>query len=154
MQNNQLNKQRTHAERATSNQFINHKITRRQTNKLLTLSKLEDKLGRWKEHFQKVINRSPPTNPQNLEPGPTLNINVEGIAIAGAATAKRHPKNEKSGGVDNILVPQETLKCMDNFPISYLHRLLNRIWNEECIQEDWHAQRTPRKATKKRNFSV
>lgn len=41
---------------------------------------------------------------------------------------------------------------MDNFSISYLHRLLNRIWNEECIQEDWHAQRTPRKATKKKKL--
>lgn len=72
----------------SSNPFINHKTTRRYTSKLLTLSKLEDQLRRWKEHFQKVINRSPPINPPNLEPGPTLNINVEGIAIAGAATAK------------------------------------------------------------------
>lgn len=45
-----------------------------------TLTKLEDQLGRWKEHFQEVLNRPSPTDPPNLEPGLTLNINVEDIS--------------------------------------------------------------------------
>ena len=101
-----------------------------------TLTKLEEQLGRWQEHFQEVLNRPPPTNPPILEPGPTLNIEVGDITEAEVVTAIRHLKNGKAGGIDNI--PPEALKFMDNISVSYLHRLLNRIWNEECIPEDWH----------------
>ena len=101
-----------------------------------TLTKLEDQLGRWKEHFEEVLNRPPPTDPPILQPGPTLNINVGDITEMEVATAIRHLKNGKAGGIDNI--PPEALKFMDNISVAYLCHLLNRIWNEECIPEDWH----------------
>ena len=102
----------------------------------VTLSKLEDQLGRWKEHFQEVLNRPPPTDPPNLEAGPTLNIEVGDIMEAEVITAIRHLKNGKAGGIDNT--HPEPLKLMDNVSLSHLHHLLNRIWNEEYISEDWH----------------
>ena len=43
--------------------------------------------------------------------------------------------NAKSGGVDNI--PPEVIKAMDNLSANALHHLINRIWNEEQIPDDW-----------------
>ena len=57
------------------------------------ISKNEEQLKRWKEHFQEVLNRPPPIITPAIEEGPTLDINIENIS---------RDKNGKSGGVDNI----------------------------------------------------
>ena len=49
--------------------------------------------------------------------------------------AIRQLKNGKSGGVDNI--PPEVIKAMDNISANALHHIINRIWNEEQIPDDW-----------------
>ena len=64
--------------------------------------KLEDQLARWKEQFEDVL---------ILQPSLTLNINVADITEMEVATAIRHLKNGKAGGIDNI--PPEAPKFMD-----------------------------------------
>ena len=49
--------------------------------------------------------------------------------------AIRQLKNGKSGGVDNI--PPEVIKAMDKISTNALHHLINKIWNEEQIPDDW-----------------
>jgi hypothetical protein len=34
-------------------------------------------------------------------------------------------------------ISPEAIMTIDIVSVSYLHRLLNRIWNEDCIPEDW-----------------
>jgi len=52
--------------------------------------------------------------------------------------AIRQLKNGKSRGVDNI--PPEVIKAMDNISVNALHHIINRIWNEEQIPDDWRKE--------------
>lgn len=100
-----------------------------------TLTKLEDQLDRWKEHFSEVLNRPPPTNPPILEEGPTLNIETDKITENEVRKALKHLKNGKAAGIDGI--PPEALKSMNDTTIQYLLGLLNQIWEKEKIPKDW-----------------
>ena len=63
--------------------------------------------------------------------------------------AIRQLKNGKSERYDNI--PAEVIKAMDNISSNALHHLINRIWNEEQIPDDWRkGLLSPRKAVKER----
>jgi hypothetical protein len=73
-----------------------------------------------------------------LESGSTLNIKVRDITEKEVIVAVRQLTNKMAGKIDNI--PPEAIKSMDKVSASYLHRLLNRIWNEECIPEDWYKE--------------
>ena len=44
------------------------------------ISKNEEQLKRWKEHFQEVLNRPPPIITPDIEEGLTLDINIENIS--------------------------------------------------------------------------
>jgi hypothetical protein len=59
--------------------------------------------------------------------------------------------NGKSGGVDNI--PPEVIKAMDNISVKALQHLINRIWNEEQIPDDWRKGLLV-KLPKKRDLSL
>jgi hypothetical protein len=100
-----------------------------------TLTKLEDQLNRWREHFQEVLNRPPPTEPPILETGPTLKIKVGEITKTEFTRAINHLKNRKAAGSDNI--PPEAIKAMNSISIKHLHRLINQIWKDEKIPHDW-----------------
>ena len=65
--------------------------------------------------------------------------------------AIRQLKNGKSRGVDNI--PPEVIKAMDNISANALHHLINRIWNEEQIPDDWRKGLLV-KLPKKRDLSL
>lgn len=80
------------------------------------LPKFEDKLARWKEHLQGVLDRTPPIDPPNLEVTPTLNIDVGDITETEVIKPIEHLKRV-GGGTDNI--PLEDLKFMDTtqYPI-------------------------------------
>ena len=43
------------------------------------LTKLNEQMERWNEHFKSVLNRPVPDHPVTLEPGPDLNIKVDNI---------------------------------------------------------------------------
>jgi hypothetical protein len=78
----------------------------------------KNELKRWKEHFQKVLNRPSPIITPDIEEGQTLDME----------RAIRQLKMGKSGGVDNI--PPEVIKAMDNISVNALHHLINRMKNK------------------------
>ena len=66
------------------------------------LTRTEDQLNRWKEHFQEVLNRPAPENPPNLTEGPLLRIRTGQITMAEVKRALKSLKNGKAPGCDNI----------------------------------------------------
>ena len=59
--------------RQLSGRTYNHNtLVRDKNGKALT--KPEEQLTRWQEHFQEVLNRPPPTNPPSIESGQVLKI--------------------------------------------------------------------------------
>ena len=99
------------------------------------LTKPEEQLTRWQEHFQEVQNRPPRTNPPSIERGQVLKIKTGPITKTDVTTATKHLKNGKAGGIDNI--PPDAIKALDNISISNFHNLLNMIWEEEQVPDDW-----------------
>ena len=95
----------------------------------------EDQLNRWKEHFQEVLNRPAPENPPNLTEGPLLGIPTGQITMVEVKGALKSLKNGKTPGCDNI--PPEAWKEGGTVWAKVLHALLNKIWNEEDIPQDW-----------------
>ena len=99
------------------------------------LTRTEDQLNRWKEHFQEVLNRPAPENPPNLTEGPLLGIRTGQITMAEVKRALKSLKNGKAPGCDNI--PPEAWKEGGTVSAKVLHALLIKIWNEEDIPQDW-----------------
>ena len=100
-----------------------------------TLTKLEEQMERWNEHFKSVLNRPEPDEPIDIEPGEELNIRTEGISRNEIKIAIKSLKSGKASGIDEI--PAEALKAGGNDIIEYLWELLNKIWNQECIPSEW-----------------
>lgn len=61
-----------------------------------TVTKLEDQLNRWREHFQEVMNHPPSTEPPMLETSPTLKIKVDEITKTEFTRAIKHLNNGKA----------------------------------------------------------
>ena len=99
------------------------------------LTSVDDQLARWKEHFQDILNRPPPQNPPELEPGPPLNIDTGDMTKLEILTALKSLKNGKAAGTDNI--PAEALKEGGAEIVDHLHKLLSLIWTKEEIPTDW-----------------
>ena len=106
---------------------------RDKTGKLLT--KIDEQLGRWKEHFQEVLNRPSPQNPPDLLQGDPLDISVGEITKQEIRDALKNLKRDKAAGVDNI--PAEALREGGEEMVNQLHRLINSVWNREEIPLDW-----------------
>nr|KAG5713136.1 hypothetical protein BaRGS_007663 [Batillaria attramentaria] len=99
------------------------------------LTTIEDQLTRWTEHFQEVLNRPPPDERPQLEPGDPLDINTGAITKAEIRKALSSLKNGKAAGTDNI--PAEALKEGGNDIIDQLHHLLILIWTTEEMPTEW-----------------
>uniref|UniRef100_A0A0B7BIP1 Reverse transcriptase domain-containing protein n=1 Tax=Arion vulgaris TaxID=1028688 RepID=A0A0B7BIP1_9EUPU len=106
---------------------------RDKTGKLLT--KIDEQLGRWREHFQEVLNRPPPLNPLDLGQGDPLDINVGEITKQEIRNALKNLKKGKAAGVDNI--PAEALREGGEEMVNQLHILFNLVWDREEIPADW-----------------
>ena len=101
----------------------------------VVLTRTDDQLNRWKEHFQEVLNRPAPENPPNLTEGPLLDIRTGQITMAEVKRSLKSLKNGKASGCDNI--PPEAWKEGGMVLAKVLHSLLNKIYNEEDIPQDW-----------------
>ena len=97
---------------------------------------------RWAEHFSELLN-PPPTNDDltdldTLDNDPSFSNldDNDGPPTANEITsALAKLKNYKSPGVDGIC--NEQLKYGSSGIVGYLVSLFTRVWNEECIPEDW-----------------
>ena len=66
---------------------------------------------------------------------PPLNIDTGEITRVEIREALKSLKNGKAAGVDNI--PAEALKEGGDVIVESLHQLLNLVWTEEEIPNDW-----------------
>lgn len=95
------------------------------------LTKLNEQLERWNEHFISVLNRQELDQPVTLPPGEHLNIKVDNIKTHEIKKTLKSLKNGKAAGNDCIL--HEALKYGGEEISDYLYKLLNKIWEAERI---------------------
>ena len=101
-----------------------------------TITKLEDQLNRWREHFQEILNRRPPEDPPTFPmANEELEISTEQISKAEIRRALKKMKSGKAAGIDNI--PPEAWKAGEEVSVDAIHELFIRIWDEETIPHDW-----------------
>ena len=93
------------------------------------LSKDKDKLPRWVEHSQEVLNHpglmTVQEDPEN--PVDPLPIYVGDFTEAEVQGLMKHMKNHKAPGNDKIAV--EIMKPEDEYITSWLTRKCNQAWN-------------------------
>ena len=99
------------------------------------ITRLDDQLKEWRNHFMKVLNRPHPVDSPPVQAAQPLNINTGPISIHEIKTALKNLKNGKAAGTDNI--PPEALKAGGQTSVNTLHDLINRIWGTETIPQDW-----------------
>lgn len=101
------------------------------------LTEKEEVQQRWKEHFKELLNRPEPVrryrpNPQEWD---ELDIVTEAPSTQEVSRAVQKLKNNKAAGIDRISA--EMLKAGGEVVEERLHSLIQKIWMEESIPEDW-----------------
>ena len=97
----------------------------------------QEKVRRWKEHFQSVLNCAEPLilNEWNDETRNECIINTAPFTVEEVERVLQNLKNNKSPGED--LITGEMCKAMGENGIGRLHSLINNIWMSESIPNDW-----------------
>ena len=97
----------------------------------------DEVLERWREHFDEVLNVRPdiPLPVTDQAPGVITSIDTGDISVAEIKRVIYRLKNGKSPGIGGI--GAELLKCSEKDAVKQLHLLINTIWKEQCIPEDW-----------------
>jgi len=149
------------AERAAQNGHLRvlHQITKRMSGKWSSaempvkdaqgnaLIEKEAQLGRWKEHFDTLLNRPTPENPPDITPSEEdLPISCEPPTREEIAKAVKQLNSNKAAGPDYI--PPEALKADIPSTVDILHDLFVKVWNEEDFPVDWregHLVKLPKK---------
>ena len=102
--------------------------------KIITVEK--EKIERWKEHFQQILNRAdPPTLLDIPEAVDDLEINLNQITEAEVREAIKAQKNGKAPGSDSIC--PEMLKADEQETPKILYQIFQKIWDEEDTPDDW-----------------
>ena len=101
------------------------------------LKNKEARLKRWKEHFEKVLNREAPEDPPEEEEAPEeLDISEEPPSIEEIKKALRTLRNGKAPGADQIT--PEMLKADPEETSKELKRIFDLIWENETVPTDWN----------------
>ena len=112
-----------------------------------TIFDKEEQNRRWMEHFQTLLNRPPPENPPDILPARRdLPISCDPPTREEIAQAARKLNSNKAAGPDSI--PPEALKADIDSTVEVLHKLFEKIWNDERFPQDWregHLVKLPKK---------
>ena len=100
------------------------------------LTKKEDQLKRWAEHFEGVFNRPPPSSTANILPAENpllVNCNTPTEEEVRRAILTSH--NRKAAGPDGISA--EAVKAAPYTSPAMLGNIIESVWEEEVVLEDW-----------------
>ena len=103
-----------------------------------TITDDSSRLARWKEHFEEILSRPPPTNPMVItadEVPEIEEISTRPISKGEVKNAISSQKNGKTAGVDNIV--EELLKADINTTTQKLHEVIQMIWENEVMPHEW-----------------
>ena len=95
---------------------------------------LEAVLKRWKEYFEKLMNKENNREPRTEE-AEVVNKEVNCVSREEVKNALRRVKKGKAVGPDKL--PVEVWKCMGKMGIKFLIRLFNRLLVGEQMPEEW-----------------
>ena len=95
---------------------------------------LEAVLKRWKEYFEKLMNKENNREPQTEE-AEVVNKEVNCVIREEVKNALRKMKKAKAVGPDEL--PVEVWKCMEEMGIEFLTRMFNRLLIGEQMPEEW-----------------
>ena len=112
-----------------------------------TITDSEQKLERWAEHFEQLLNRPAPKNPPDIvEAEIDIEIHCYHPTREEIIHAVKKMKNGKAAGPDGI--PAEALKTDRGTAADMLLPLFEKIWEQEEIPTDWkdgHINKLPKK---------
>ena len=96
----------------------------------------EGQINRWKEHFEKLLNRPAPSIPPDIQSAVSdLDINCEEPTNEEILKAIKQLKSGKAAGPDSI--PAEALKTNQDTTVRMFYPLFCKIWQEEEIPTEW-----------------
>ncbi|KAI8516668.1 hypothetical protein Bbelb_052490 [Branchiostoma belcheri] len=93
--------------------------------------------ARWKEHFEKLLNRESTVNQSTILLIPVYPLKkelAEPPSLQEVEKAIKQMNNNKASGPDSI--PAEVYKCGGPDLTTRLHSILLRIWDEETLPDD------------------
>ena len=95
-----------------------------------------EKLNRWREHFQTILNRPNPNNEADItEAEEDVEINTNPPTLEEVKAAIKSMKNGKAPGVDSVTA--EMLKADPEETPRILTEIFTQIWNAEEAPEAW-----------------
>ena len=96
----------------------------------------KEKVKRWKEHFETVLNRPDPVQaPDIAAADEPLDINTDPPTLEEVKTAIKAMKSGKAGGLDGITA--DMLKAEEVETPVILQSILENIWNDMVIPKEW-----------------
>ena len=102
----------------------------------MVIEKEAEKLQRWKEHFESVLNRPDPPHLADIQPADTdLDICTDPPSLEEVTAAIKAMKRGKAPGADGVTA--ETLKADVNVTAPILTEIFKQIWEEGQIPEAW-----------------
>ena len=99
------------------------------------LTQTEDIVGRWKEHFEELLN--PANTPFGEEAESEASGEVPPMSLADVAEVVKQLFSGKAPGVDEIR--PEMLKALDIVGLSWLTRLFNVVWGSGTVPVAWQT---------------
>ena len=102
----------------------------------MVIEKEAEKLQRWKEHFESVLNRPDPPHLADIQPADTdLDICTDPPSLEEVTAAIKAMKSGKAPGADGVTA--EMLKADVNVMAPILTEIFKQIWEEGQIPEAW-----------------
>lgn len=99
------------------------------------LTSTEEVVGRWKEHFEELLN---PTNTSSmLEAELEVDGGSSSISLVEVTEVVKHLRSGKAPGIDEI--QPEMLKALGVEGLSWLTRLFNIAWESGTVPKEWQT---------------
>jgi hypothetical protein len=102
----------------------------------LVITSETEKIKRWKEHFETILNREEPRLRADIKPAERdLDIDINCPSISEIKESLKMLKNGKAPGADQITA--ELLKAEETITPAILYEVFKNIWESEEAPEEW-----------------